>query len=224
MRRLFVLTAVMVAVLSMAATGNAQHISGDYIETRSADVWTGPCVANGEVNLAGDQAILAWRVRQGEWNGVALDGLSVVGVVKAAATLGDQYNDPYPAKSVVIVDQKASAAQQKALVEMAQSMAGELLKNVVRVEVAPIEMQINNEGGHYDKTLLRAGDIAGIETRMIGKKDHLCGNEEVYYQPLVTMNHAMPAVAELDQYQGSSLGVRWTVHGKRSAFVGSFSR
>jgi hypothetical protein len=224
MRRLFALTAVIFAVLALAATGNAQHVSGDYIETRSADVWTGPCVANGEVNLAGDQAILAWRVRQGEWNGVALDGLSVVGVVKAAATLGDQYNDPYPAKSVVIVDQKASAAQQKALVEMAQSMAGELLKNVVRVEVAPIEMQINNEGGHYDKTMLRAGDIAGIETRMIGKKDHLCGNEEVYYQPLVTMNHAMPAVAELDQYQGSSLGVRWTVHGKRSAFVGSFSR
>ena len=224
MRRLFALTAVIVAVLALAVTGNAQHVSGDYIETRSADVWTGPCVANGEVNLAGDQAILAWRVRQGEWNGVALDGLSVVGVVKAAATLGDQYNDPYPAKSVLIVDQKASAAQQKALVEMAQSMAGELLKNVVRVEVAPIEMQISNEGGHYDKTLLRAGDIAGIETRMIGKKDHLCGNEEVYYQPLVTMNHAMPAVAELDQYQGPSLGVRWTVHGKRSAFVGSFSR
>jgi len=224
MRRLFALTAVIVAVLALAVTGNAQHVSGDYIETRSADVWTGPCVANGEVNLAGDQAILAWRVRQGEWNGVALDGLSVVGVVKAAATLGDQYNDPYPAKSVLIVDQKASAAQQKALVEMAQSMAGELLKNVVRVEVAPIEMQVSNDGGHYDKTLLRAGDIAGIETRMIGKKDHLCGNEEVYYQPLVTMNHAMPAVAELDQYQGPSLGVRWTVHGKRSAFVGSFSR
>jgi hypothetical protein len=224
MRRFFALSSLVVFVLALAATGNAQHVSGDYIETRSADIWTGPCVANGEVNLAGDQAILAWRVRQGEWNGVALDGLSVVGVVKAAATLGDQYNDPYPAKAVVIVDQKASAAQQKALVEMAQAMAGDLLKNVVRVEVAPIELQVNNDGGHYDKTSLRAGDIAGIETRMIGKKDHLCGNEEVYYQPLVTMNHAMPAVAELDQYQGPSLGVRWTVHGKRSAFVGSFSR
>jgi hypothetical protein len=224
MRRIFALGSLVLAVLALAATGNAQHVSGDYIETRSADVWTGPCVANGEVNLDGNQAILAWRVRQGEWNGVALDGLSVVGVVKAAATLGDQYTDPYPAKAVMIVDQKASAAQQKALVDMAQSMAGELLKNVVRVEVAPIELQVSQAGGHYDKTLLRAGDLAGIETRMIGKKDHLCGNEEVFYQPLVTMNHAMPAVAELDQYQGPSLGVRWTVRGKRSAFVGSFSR
>jgi len=143
---------------------------------------------------------------------------------QSGATLGDQYNTPYPAKAVLIVDQNASAEQQKALVRMAQTMAGELLQNVVRIEIAPIEMLINHDGGHYDTTTLRAGDLAGIETRMIGKKDHLCGNEEVYYQPLVTMSHAMPAVAELDQYKGPSLGVSWTVHGKRSAFVGSFSR
>ena len=224
MRRMFALGSLIMIVLALASTSQAQHVSGDYIETRSADVWTGPCVANGEVNLTGDQAILAWRVNKGDWNGVALAGLSVVGVVKAGATLGDQYSNPYPAKAVLIVDQNATAEQQKALVGMAQAMAGELLQNIVRIEVAPIELQVSHDGGHYDKTLLRAGDLAGIETRMIGKKDHLCGNEEVYYQPLVTMNHAMPAVAELDQYQGPSLGVRWTVHGKRSAFVGSFSR
>ena len=224
MRRIFALGSLLVAMLALGSTGQAQHVSGDYIETRSADVWTGPCVANGEVNLAGDQAILAWRVTKGEWNGVALEGLSVVGVVKAGATLGDEYSNPYPAKAVLIVDERASAEQRQALVGMAQAMAGELLQNVVRIEVAPIELRVSHDGGHYDKVALRAGQMAGIETRMIGKKDHLCGNEEVYYQPLVTMAHAMPAVAELDEYQGPSLGVRWTVHGKRSAFVGSFAR
>ena len=224
MRRIFALGSLLVAMLALGSTGYAQHVSGDYIETRSADVWTGPCVANGEVNLAGDQAIMAWRVNKGEWNGVALEGLSVVGVVKAGATLGDEYSNPYPAKAVLIVDERASAEQRQALVGMAQAMAGELLRNVVRVEVAPIQLQVSHDGGHYDKVALRAGQMAGIETRMIGKKDHLCGNEEVYYQPLVTMDHAMPAVAELDEYQGPSLGVRWTVHGKRSAFVGSFAR
>lgn len=224
MRRIFALGSLLVAMLALGSTGYAQHVSGDYIETRSADVWTGPCVANGEVNLAGDQAIMAWRVNKGEWNGVALEGLSVVGVVKAGATLGDEYSNPYPAKAVLIVDERASAEQRQALVGLAQAMAGELLRNVVRVEVAPIQLQVSHDGGHYDKVALRAGQMAGIETRMIGKKDHLCGNEEVYYQPLVTMDHAMPAVAELDEYQGPSLGVRWTVHGKRSAFVGSFAR
>jgi hypothetical protein len=212
------------AILALASTGKAQSISGDYIETRSADVWTGPCVANGEVNLAGDQAILAWRVSRGTWKGVSLEGLSVVGVVKANATLGDEYNNPYPAKAVVIVDENACAEQQKALIEFAQSMAGELLKNVVRVDVAPIKVEVSGHDGHYSKTLVQAGKLAGIQTRSISSKDHLCGNEDVYYQPLVAMTHSMPAVAELDQYNGASLGASWTVHGKRSAFVGSFAR
>jgi len=216
--------ALALVVLMLASTGKAQSISGDYIETRSADVWTGPCVANGEVNLAGDQAILAWRVNKGEWKGVSLEGLSVVGVVKANATLGDQYNNPYPAKSVVIVDEKACPEQQKALVEFAQSMAGELLKNVVRVEVAPIKVELTGHDGHYSKTLVSAGNLAGIQTRAIGNKDHMCGNEEVYYQPLAQMTHSMAAVAELDQYNGSGLGVSWTTRGKRSAFVGTFAR
>jgi hypothetical protein len=225
MRKLSGLASLIFCVLALAATGRAQHISGDYIETRSADVWTGPCVANGEVNLVGDQAILAWRVNKGDWNGVSLDGLSVVGVVKAAATLGDEYNNPYPAKAVMIVDQRATAEQQRALVGLAQSFSGELLKNVVRVEAAPIEMEIAHDGGHFARTSLRAGTLAGIETRSINKKDHLCGNEEVYYPPLAAnLTHSMPAVADLDQYQGSDLGVRWTVHGKRSAFVGTFSK
>lgn len=224
MRRFMFIAALLLSVLTLSATGQAQQISGDYIETRSADVWTGACVANGEVNLAGDQAILAWQVKKGNWKGVSLEGLSVVGVVKAAATLGDQYNNPYPAKAVLIVDDKATAEQQKALIGFAQGMGGELFKNVVRVEVAPIRMEVSHEGGHYGKTFLRAGSIAGIETRSLSGKDHLCGNEEVYYQPLTPITHAMPAVAELDEYTGPGLGVSWATHGKRSAFVGSFAR
>jgi len=218
------MAALILMVLTLGATSNAQSISGDYIETRSADVWTGPCVANGEMNLAGDQAILAWRVNKGEWKGVSLAGLSVVAVVKANATLGDEYNNPYPAKAVMIVDEKACDDQQKALVEFAQSMAGELLTNVVRVEVAPIKVEVNGAGGHYATTLVRAGKIAGIQTRAINPKDHLCGNEDIFYRPLAEMTHSMPAVADLDQFEGSGLDVSWTVHGKRSAFVGTFAR
>ncbi|HEY3138199.1 MAG TPA: DUF1326 domain-containing protein [Blastocatellia bacterium] len=224
MRRMMLMAALAVVVLGIGSTGKAQSISGDYIETRSADVWTGPCVANGEVNLVGDQAILAWRVNKGEWKGVSLEGLSVVAAVKANATLGDQYNNPYPAKAVMIVDEKACPEQQKALIEFARSMAGELLDNVVRVEVAPINVQVTGHDGHYSNTTVNAGNLASIQTRAIGSKDHLCGNEDVYYQPLAEMTHSMPAVAEVDQYKGSGLGVSWTIHGKRSAFVGSFAR
>jgi hypothetical protein len=223
MRRMTFLMAASLCLAALSMTAHAQQISGDYIETRSADVWTGPCVANGEVNLAGDQAILAWRVKKGDWNGVSLEGLSVVGVVKAAATLGDQYTNPYPAKAVLIVDDRATAAQREALVGFARKMAGDLLTNVVSVEVAPIEMKVSHEGGHYGKTTLRAGRFAGIETRSLNSKDHLCGNEVTFYPPLAELTHSMPAVAELDEYSGPGLGVSWSSHGKRSAFVGSFA-
>jgi hypothetical protein len=115
MRRYLMLAAAAAVVITLSSAGYAQQISGDYIETRSADVYTGPCFANAEVNLVGNEAILAWRINQGQWNGVNLGGLSVVGVVRANGTLGDPYENPYPAKAVLIVDQKATRSRGRPL-------------------------------------------------------------------------------------------------------------
>ena len=197
----------------------AQKITGDYMETRSADVYTGQCFANGEVGLAGDQAILAWHVRSGSWNGVKLDGLSVVAAVRASATLGDPYADPLPAKAVLIVDDQAKPAERAALAAFARHMGGKLLDNVVRTEVAPIDMQVLE---HHGSALLRAGSFAMIQTRAIGEKDHLCGNEATFYPPLTQTTHVMPAVAVTDSFNGDGLNSSWTLHDKRSAFVGTF--
>ncbi|HZS06270.1 MAG TPA: DUF1326 domain-containing protein [Blastocatellia bacterium] len=205
------------------ANASAQ-ISGEYLETRNADVWVGSCFANSEVGMAGDQAILAWRVRQGSWNGVKLDGLSVVGVVRASATLGSSYGDPYPAKAVLVFDSKATDEQRAALKSFAQAMGGRLFENVVRTEVAPISFDVEYHGEHAIAGRMKAGELAGISTRMITPKDQVCGHEETFYQPLTATTHAMPAVATLDQYLGAGLGVSWTLHEKRSAFVGSFAR
>lgn len=210
---------VAVAVVEGASVG---RISGQYIETRSADVYTGPCVANSEVNLTGDLAILGWRIEQGSWNGVALNGLGVVGVVKANATLGDPFTNPYPAKSVLIVDSRATAEQQEALKSFARSHAGNLFEHIVTVETAPIQLEVGDGDRHgYGK--LAAGLLANIETRAMHSKDHLCGNEEVYYQPLTELTHAMPAFTLNDEFAGRGLGVNWKFNGRRSSFVGHFS-
>jgi hypothetical protein len=224
MHRFSFFGAACLALLVLSTAGKAQQISGDYIETRSADVYTGACVANGEVNLVGDQAILGWKVNKGDWNGVCLDGLGIVAAVKANATLGDPYTNPYPAKAVLIVDERASAIQREALINFAKQMGGKLFNEGVRVEVAPIKMEIRHDGGHFAKVSLHAGAIAAIETRGLTKLDHLCGNESTFYPPLTETVHAMPAVAELDQYAGDDLGVSWKLSGKRSAFVGSFAK
>jgi hypothetical protein len=200
------------------------QIVGEYIETRSADVYTGPCFANSEVGLTGDTAILGWRVQRGSWKGVSLDGLNVVAVVKAGATLGDTHYDPYPAKAVLIVDAKATDEQRAALGAFARAQAGRLLDDVVRTEVAPITLDLEYHGEHIAGARLKAG-AATIRTRMLTDKDHICGHVDgTFYPPLTATTHAMPAVAMTDEFSGEGLGMSWTLHDKRSAFVGHFAR
>jgi hypothetical protein len=220
MRNLSMLLICLLACLSSSVA--AQGIRGDYLETRSADVYTGQCFANGEVNLVGKEAILAWHVQSGSWDGVSLQGLTVAAAVRANGTLGDPYENPYPAKAVLLVDDQATVPQQAALVNFAKRMGGELLNNVEQVIPTQMELVVNAQ--HHGAAMLRAGRFATVETRSIGGQDHLCGNEVTFYPPLTELAHAMPAVALTDTYNGPGLGVSWDLHGKRSAFVGTFSR
>lgn len=208
--------------LALLAVSEAQQIRGDYIETRSADVYTGQCFANGEVNLVGDEAILAWHVRDGSWNGISLNNLTVAAAIKAHATLGDPYADPYPAQSVFLVDDQATPQQQSALIAFARQMGGPLLSNTEQVIPTQMELAVSSE--HHGVALLRAGRLATVETRSINSGDHLCGNEKTFYPPLTATAHSMPAVALTDAYLGPGLGVTWESHGRRSAFVGSFAQ
>jgi Protein of unknown function (DUF1326) len=220
MRNRSMLLICLLACLSISMA--AQEIRGDYLETRSADVYTGQCFANGEVNLVGKEAILAWHVQSGSWNGVSLQGLTVAAAVRANGTLGDPYENPYPAKAVLLVDDQATVPQQAALVNFAKRMGGELLDNVEQVIPTQMELVVNAE--HHGAAMLRAGRFATVQTRSIGGQDHLCGNEVTFYPPLTELAHSMPAVALTDTYNGPGLGVSWDLHGKRSAFVGTFSR
>jgi hypothetical protein len=213
-------TLFLIALAFLFCASAEAKITGDYLESRSADVYTGQCFANGEVGLTGDQAILAWHIRSGSWDGVKLDGFSVVAAVKANATLGDPYADPYPAKSVLIVDNRADDRERAALAAFARHMGGKLLANVVNVINAPIDIQVAQE--HHGGALLRAGDFVTVQTRSINENDHLCGNESTFYPPLTQVSHVMAAVALTDSYSGKGLGKTWTLHDKRSAFVGSF--
>ena len=210
-----------VAVLAISSTLSAQQIRGDYLESRSADVYTGQCFANGEVNLVGNEAIMAWRIQSGSWNGVSLEGLTVAAAIRASATLGDPYANPDPVQSVLMVDEQASVSQREALVAFAHHMAGPLLRNASQVIPTTMELAVNRE--RHGVAWLRAGQFATIQTRSLNEHDHLCGNEVTFYPPLTTLAHSMPAVALTDKYRGPGLGVDWESHGKRSAFVGTFS-
>ena len=119
-----------------------KQLRGTYVEARTADVFVGPCFANSEVENSGNLAVMGWKISEGSWDGVKLDGLGVVGVVKASATLGDVHNTAYPVKSVLIVDEKASPEQRLALASFAKRMSKDLLSDVVTVMYRPISLTI----------------------------------------------------------------------------------
>jgi hypothetical protein len=207
---------------SARATQTPGHVTGQYIESRTADVYTGPCFANSEVNLTGQEAVLAWHVDKGTWQNVPLDGLSIAAVVRASSTLGDAFSNPLPAKAVLIVDQRANAAQREALVKFAQAQAGELLSTVVATEAQPIRFTV--DPSKHGTASLEVGNLAEITTRAITDTDEICHNEDVYYQPLAShLTHAMPAVASRSSYSGNHLGSTWNESNRRSAFLGTFA-
>jgi hypothetical protein len=219
MKSILTVTLTLLLATTLALAGSIQ---GEYIEARNADVYTGACFANSEGGIVGDLAVMGWKVSKGSFDGVSLDGLGVVAVVKASGTLGDVHGNAFPAKAVLIVDEKANAEQRLALRSFARKMGGDLLADVVRVDYAPIEMNVEDNNVHAANATLTAGSLASIKTRAITGKDHICSNEEVWYLPLTKVGHFMPAYTLANTFQGQGLDTRWNTPGKRGSFVASF--
>src|SRR5258708_4948892 len=51
-------------VLFGSGIASAAGLRGDYVEARTADVFTGPCFSNAEIFIYGNQAVLAWKVTE----------------------------------------------------------------------------------------------------------------------------------------------------------------
>ncbi len=207
---------------SLPSTVSSTNLRGEYVEARTADVYTGPCFANSEVGQTGDLAVLGWKIEQGQYRGVSLDGLSVMGVLRASNTLGDVTASAYPIKSVIIVDARANAEQRQALADFARQMGAGLLADVVQVDVQRIDFTMAGQSVHSRELCMKAGSEAELATRPMNDGDQICHNEDVWYPPLTQVDHAMPAYTVANGFQGSELGTSWSYPNRRSAFVATF--
>jgi hypothetical protein len=203
-----------------ADTPATTTIIGNYAEARTADIYTGPCFANSEMNLEGREAVMAWQVESGTFEQVDLAGLSVVAVVRSDSTLGDKDTVPSELRSMILVDGRAGQDQQQALAHFAMSMTDGLLAEAP----APIAVDIEFQLGHHGASHVIAGALARLETRGLHDGDHLCGNEEVFYPPLSIGVDAHPGVTLEHRFDGQGLGARWSSPHKRSSFAGTFRR
>jgi len=221
-------------VLAGSSVAGAAGIRGDYLEARTADVYTGPCFSNAEVLIYGSQAVLAWKVTEGSFDGVDLSGLGVAAAIQGTTTFSEDV--PEHARAVLIVDEKADSQQRDALVAMARSLAGRRLANIVAVRTARISLKVEAHAtagavkSHEAHGMPQAPaatfwapGLASIVTRPLDERDHACGNEVVAYEPLSRGATVLPAFTLGHQFKGQGLNSTWDDPNCRSSFVGHFA-
>jgi len=149
-----VLAVVAAAPLTAGGKGN---ISGAYVEARTAEVFTGGCIMNSEAETMGRQAVLAWKVDRGSFNGVSLDGLTVVAALSADRNLGMvEMGGVRPAvRSAMFVDNRANAVQQIALVAMVSDSA--VARGISAAEVVRDAAKLVGGGGGGRPNVAQAG-------------------------------------------------------------------
>jgi uncharacterized protein DUF1326 len=217
MRRLLFAAAIMVvAVSALVFSSRAENVSlrGDYVEVRTASVFAGACHYNGEVVTTGRDAMMAWNVTSGKWQGVDLAGVRAMAIVTADANLSEE---AAKRQSEIIIDTKASAAQSSAMLDALKQKYAATLGDVVTVRTAAISFERNG------RSYAVAADDATINVDAM-PNDLCCKMPNlVWYRPLVGLENRKVGYTAKAAYSGKSIGTPWSRSGENSAFYGTFS-
>ena len=218
MKRAIVLAALVGLASSPLVAGGKGLLSGEYVEARTAEVFTGGCIMGSEAETVGKQAVLAWKVTHGSFNGVALDGLSIVAAVAGDRNLGLQEIGGAKAnvRSAMFVDGRANPAQQLALVAMANELSKGMVGTIVQVTPSPIQFADQGQSIHV------AASQVALDVKKEMSHDPTCGAMQ-WFHPFSSVEQATMGVADQHAFSGAALGTKWSYPNKRSAFFGTFA-
>ena len=215
-RVLFAVAVMMVALCALVFSSQAENVSlrGDYVEVRTASVFAGACHYNGEVVTTGRDAMMAWNVTSGKWQGVDLSGVRALAIITSDANLSEN-NAARSAE--IIIDSGASQTQSHALLDALKVKYAAALGNVVTVRSAPIKFD------HRGRTYAVAADDATINVEAM-PNDLCCKMPNlVWYSPLVGLENRKVGYTVKATYSGKAIATPWSRSGENSAFYGSFS-
>jgi len=220
MRRFWVAFILLAALLSLAGslslTSRAETaaIRGEYVEVRTASVFAGACHYNGELTTAGRDALMAWSVKSGHWQGIDLAGVRAVAIVSAEANLAENSGR----RSEIIVGENASDAQSLAMVEALKSRYTASFGKIISVRRGPLSF--DHKGRTYS---VSAGDLVSLNVDAM--PDDLCCKmpQLVWYTPLVPLENRKVGYTTKALYSGSEVSDPWQRSGENSAFYGSFA-
>ncbi len=191
-------------------------VKGDYIEVRTASVFAGACHYNGELVTTGRDAIMAWNVTAGEYNGVNLAGVRAVAVVSSEANLSDE---KATRKSEIVID-AASDAQATAWTAMMNQQSAAALGTIVSVKRGPVTFQHDAKNGYT----IDAAGFASAKVQAMPDGECCKQPNDVWYEPLTKLEGRKVGFTAAASYAGGNAGGKWQRAGENSAFYGSFSR
>ena len=215
-RGLLAALAMIVAVSGLVFSSQAENVSlrGDYVEVRTASVFAGACHYNGEVVTTGRDALMAWNVTSGKWQGVDLTSVRVMAIVSADANLAE---DNAARRSEIVIDSQASRTQALAMVNALKEKYAASLGQVVAVRSAPISFE--RSGRTYAVVTNDAAiNVEAMPNDLCCKMPNL-----VWYTPLVGLENRKVGYTSKALYSGRTVGEPWSRAGENSAFYGSFS-
>ena len=219
MRLAITTVAAFIVMAGLVAADEKPRITGDYVEARTAEVFAGGCIMNSEAETMGRQAIMAWRITSGSFDGVALDGLMVAAAVAGDRNLGMREmggEEPTAVKAIITVEPRATPAARDALVRFVRAMSRGLITQVVRIDTAPIRFATSQSS--VEVSVPGSMQLTVNKTM---KHDPSCGAMQ-WFKPFSAIEQSAIGVAEAHSFSGQGLGTKWSAPDKRSAFFGTF--
>ena len=195
------LTVILLSGINVYAVTPAA-ISGDYVEVRSNLVYTCGCLFSGEQVTSGKEAILAWAVRDGEFNGASLAGAKAVAVLKGPENLGLPQSSR---KSVMFVDAGGRPAQD-ALVAMLREYYGHVIGEVLSVQEVPISLIRDGE-----RVRLNVRGLSQLVVRPARLPQDAHPGSFLWYDPFIPVAESSLATAEYAKFSGAHFNHRWWV-------------
>lgn len=217
MRKAICLGVVLMVVAGVVVSGSHASnnlIKGQYVEVRTASVFAGACHYNGELTTTGRDALMAWKVDSGSWNGVDLAGVRALAIVSST----DNLSQPGKRRTELIVADDATYAQTVAMVNALKSRNADALGEIVAVKQARL-----NFLRHENAYSVTSAGIAVMEIEPM--PDDLCCRmpQLVWYQPLVSLAQRKVGYTKLASYGGDGISEPWQRTGENSAFYGTFA-
>ena len=166
------------------------------------------------------RSILFWNIARGSWNGQSLDSLKIVTVIESHGVPGSPLEGAM--KAVVYIDEKATAEEAAALLDLARELAPRYLKNVKRIRKAPIQFV---KKGHALRLSIRnhlAVDIETHEHDSAAICEAVCGKDPQPGKPLSRHVKSEKALGQKSLYKAEDLDVRWSSTTSQSCLFGQF--